>query len=364
MLSHQNLIAENHADTLFRGYPGDNLPMQNAYFSSLQANGVRYTVGAHDHMHQRSIVTSPDGASRLQELIITAVSSKFYDPQPLSTANFQGQKVRETSVSQDLYRIGFYIFTIDGDQVTVDYYADDKGGWSSDACWPEAQTPVDCVDGGAQGSHVTPDLNFVKRESWGYDMADGTEYLFGGGAPNGTGAANATDYTAIHETFEGTQASVVAGTYPNTSVDANARPLVQVVDTGWTKAGSKGAEKGLASDAFRLWGMSPVGSPRNSDGGGMTATFTLTMSYDPGSTTSLGNGAFGLGTRTSAGTWVNAVDLNVGGTTTFVMGPWAPGYGLGSYGTDPSTKTVWAVVNHDGSFAAANDIEPVPGQVK
>jgi len=34
-----------------------------------------------------------------------------------------------------------------------------------------------------------------------------------------------------------------------------------------------------------------------------------------------------------------------------VSGPWAPGYALGTTGLDPSTKTVWAVINYNGDFA-------------
>ena len=37
-------------------------------------------------------------------------------------------------------------------------------------------------------------------------------------------------------------------------------------------------------------------------------------------------------------------------------------YGLGAYGVDPASKTAWAVVNYNGEFAVARDIESVPGQ--
>ena len=54
--------------------------------------------------------------------------------------------------------------------------------------------------------------------------------------------------------------------------------------------------------------------------------------------------------------------MNIGGTKQFVVGPWEPGYGLGTYGVDPSSKTAWAVVNYNGDFAVARDLETVPGQ--
>ena len=95
VFSHENLIAENHYDTLFTGRANNAtyLPGQNAFFASLQANGVRQTIGGHDHIHQRSIVTSPDGKSQLHELIAASESSKFYDPRALTATGFQGQKV-------------------------------------------------------------------------------------------------------------------------------------------------------------------------------------------------------------------------------------------------------------------------------
>ena len=78
----------------------------------------------------------------------------------------------------------------------------------------------------------------------------------------------------------------------------------------------------------------------------------------------LGNGGFGIATRDPEGNWVNAVDMNFGGTKEFVKGPWEPGYELGTYGVDPKTKTAWAVVNFNGDFAVAAGIEAPPGHRK
>jgi hypothetical protein len=65
----------------------------------------------------------------------------------------------------------------------------------------------------------------------------------------------------------------------------------------------------------------------------------------------INSGLFCLGAPSASGGWGSAVDANVGGTTTFVNGPWAPAYGLGAYGVDKATGTAWAVVNHSGQFA-------------
>ena len=88
VFSHQPLIAENHQDSPFTGYTYANPDMQNAFFASLQANGVKYYISGHDHVHQRSIVTSPDGLSRVQEIIGSSDSSKFYTPNSLTDSKW------------------------------------------------------------------------------------------------------------------------------------------------------------------------------------------------------------------------------------------------------------------------------------
>jgi hypothetical protein len=61
----------------------------------------------------------------------------------------------------------------------------------------------------------------------------------------------------------------------------------------------------------------------------------------------------GLVASDENGNWVNAVDKNIGGAKKFVLGPYQSGYELGTYGIDPKTHTVWAVINYTGDFAAA-----------
>jgi len=56
----------------------------------------------------------------------------------------------------------------------------------------------------------------------------------------------------------------------------------------------------------------------------------------------------------SYGNWTNAVNLNTGGSSNFVSGPWNSSYGLGSYGIDPGTSTAWAVLNYNATFAIAS----------
>jgi hypothetical protein len=325
VLSHQPLIAENHQDTMFQGYSNANPDMQNAFFASLQNNGVRYFMSGHDHVDQRSIVASPDGLSRVQELICASDSSKFYTPKSLADGNWFGQKVRETSVAQELYTVGYYIYTVDGPRVTVDYYSDDHGNWKSDVNYPNGA--------GLADTGITPTFNFVKKQTWGYSV-NGTEFLVAEGASY---PADPAGYS-----FSGTTAKILAGTNASTVKDYTGRALTRAVDIGWDAATCA-----TSSAIMTLWGTADVGAASGD-------TIALSMSFDRNSVTdaTLVSGSFGLGVQDSAGNWTNAVAQNAGGTPNFVFGPWAASYPLGTYGVDLDTNTVWAVVNHAGRFAA------------
>jgi hypothetical protein len=327
VFSHQPLIAENHQDSLFSGYTNANQDWQNTFLASLQNNDVKYYIGGHDHIHQRSIITSPDGISKIQELICVSNSSKFYAPKPVNDSKWYGQKSRETSVAQELQTVGYYIFTVDGSRVTVDYYSDDHGGWLSDENYP-AET------GNGLINKVTPTFNFVKKATWGYSL-NGKEFL--------VGRTNGTSYTVVQDRFGKTSAKILSGTYNNKETDYNGRILTQTVNTGWSPR-----TKGIKSDIFTLWGMAGLGT-------GQTGVFTLSLSYDHDSVNhkELKHGLFGLVTKDTQGNWVNAEDKNFGGKKKFVYGPWLSDYELGTYGVDPHTKTVWAVINYNGDFAAA-----------
>jgi hypothetical protein len=147
-----------------------------------------------------------------------------------------------------------------------------------------------------------------------------------------------------------TTANILSGTNGSVKKDYNDRQLTKTVDTGWAPKDNNL----LASDIFTLWGMADLGA-------GKTDAYTLSITYNPHLTKHLRKGSFGIGTKDPDGTWVNAVNNNVGGTKKFVKGPWKSSYGLGTYGVDGRTKTAWAVVNYNASFGVANGIEPAPG---
>jgi hypothetical protein len=353
VFSHQNLMGENHQDCLFTGFTDANPDMQNAFFKCLKQNDVRYYISGHDHVHQRSLVASPDGLWKVQELICASNSSKFYTPKTLTDPKWYGQKIRETSVSQELYTVGYYIVTLDGPRVTVDYYADDHGNWKSDANYPNGSSLPD--------TNRTPTFNFVKKETWSYNL-NGQEFA----APQGG------DYTVVKDSFLRTSAQILAGTNMSTAKDYTNRPYTQIVDTGWTSKidhnlrreilsliGWKAKDDdSLRSDILSLTGMA------KEIGKFETSVYVLSMSYEQGRTWQLGNGDFGLATPDAEGNWVKAVSMNTGGTAKFVVGPYNSTYGLGTYGVDPSTKTAWAVINHNGEFAVANGIDRAPDHRK
>jgi len=81
------------------------------------------------------VVTSPDQQSKVHQLITQSDSSKFYTPGTPVSPN-------DVPVEQDLQRIGYYLFTVDGPRVTIDYYADNHGSWQSDANYPYGSTDL------------------------------------------------------------------------------------------------------------------------------------------------------------------------------------------------------------------------------
>ena len=332
VFSHQPLMAEFHQDSPFVGSTYDNLEMQNAFYASLMTNGVRYYICGHDHLYQRSRVASPDGNSFVEEIIGASDSTKFYSPGDTNDAGWHGQKYRETSLSQDLRTIGYYIYTVDGPRVNVDYYADDHGNWGSDSSYPVALTQ------GGYSNGVTPNFRFVKKETFGYSL-NGQSFYIAQGEPY----AVVNDSIAAGNGYLGTAAKLLGGANASTTRDGSSRPLTKQVSTGWSVNLS-----GLASDILTLWGLQELGAS-NAD------TCALSLSYDPSlvSADILAGGSFALASRDSNGLWFNAVASNTGGAPQFVSGPWKSSYGLGTFGSDTNSHTVWAVVNHQGDFAAA-----------
>jgi hypothetical protein len=331
--AHKNLVGQNHTDTLFGPNPAANPTARNAYIGSMQANGVRYTLGGHDHMHHRSIVQSPDQAAAVKQLICSSNSYKFYIP-----TNPSNELTLEKAIAQELFTVGYYIFTVDGPRVTVEHFSSSHG-----------------QDYGDVDMTVTPTgATFYKREAWGYSL-NGKEFV----------VAQGGSYTPVQDIFEGTAAAILGGNNQDSSTDAALRSLVKTVNTGWSHPSQK--DDNLTSHVLTLWGLANSlgvwdqalsGLLPDANRTKQADTFALAMSYDGHAAHGIrfNNGRFGIATRDSHGHWVNSVDKNFGGTKSFVLGAWNPAYGLGTYGVDPSTRTAWAVVNYDGDFAVSKGL--------
>jgi hypothetical protein len=346
VFTHKGLITQQHIDTLFGDCPADaNFPAAanagtgaaaktynvaagaaNAFIRSMAGNGARLYFCGHDHNHSRSLVKTTDSgaAAQITHVLCQSVSSKFYTPNefnaygnsnvPACTSNdayFCAGK-RQTMLSQELYTVGYYIVTVDGPNVTVDYY--------SAPAYPTYSAPTENM------ILTTPTLNFTKRETFGYSQI-GKEFLVGNGGA----------FTVVQDAGpSGTTAAILSGTNSNPNTDPSGRKYYNDVTTGWYAEST-----GTASDVLVLWGMGyTLGSSQ-------TDVYTLSMSYD-----ATKGSSFVLGTPDANGNWAKAVDQNLGGASKAVTGPWKSSYALGTYGMDPATKTVWAVLNYNGCFAA------------
>ncbi len=146
VFGHKSLVGRNHKDSMFGSGDESNPTQQNAFYSSLQANNAMYISG-HDHMHDLSRINSPDGQSTVSQLICASDSYKFYTPVSTLTSRY-------TNIQNELYSVGYYIFTVDGEMVTVDFYHAD----------PNPATPgLEDLD-----LTVTPNLTFSKASTWNY----------------------------------------------------------------------------------------------------------------------------------------------------------------------------------------------------
>jgi hypothetical protein len=325
VLGHKGLINVQHVDTLFGKDPSQHAAQQDTFIQSLADNKARYYIHGHDHMHDRSIVTTTDGVSaKVTQLLCASDSSKFYIPSAPSNDKQYDEPapptgaghLRQTPLSQELNTVGFYIFTITGPQVTVDFYSADV--------YPVLRRNEYVLS-------KTPTLNFLKRETFGYSL-NGQEFLVSPGAPY---------TTVLDKSPAGTQAAILGGVNGRAEKDGSNRLCSNAVNTGWASA-----TKHTASDILTLLGMAKkMGSVQ-------TDIYTLSMSYTPNqvSRAQLKSGAFGLATVDTKGNWMKAANAK------FVSGPWNPSYKLGTYGIDESTNSAWAIINYNGVFAVANTI--------
>jgi hypothetical protein len=314
VFGHKGIANEYHPDNLFGASVGADGASENTFITHLANNNVHYLIGGHDHIHNRSRVTTTNTTTFIQEIILASDSYKFYKPAPSPPGGS-----RETPISQDLYKIGYYIATVDDQSVTIDYYA-----------VPSGLSDVGQIS-------TTPGLtgNWQKMESFGYSLI-GKEFA----------VKKDSSYSKIVDTFSGTIAAILGGKDTCKSKDGSNRYFTQVVGTGWKNA-SVAMLPSVSSNLLTLWGMAAMpGSPR-------TPPFALSMTYfSEAPLDSLAWGILCLMARDSiGGAWSRAVDNNSGGKKNYVVRPYAQTDTLGNYGIDMVNNRVWAVVNHGRDFA-------------
>jgi hypothetical protein len=326
VFSHKGLITENHVDVLLGSNPSKNPTAVDAFITSLASNGVRLFTCGHDHMHDRSLVYTTDGkTASVTQVVAQSDSSKFYTPAVPSndtTYNVPAFGVsRQVPIQQELYKIGYYLVTIDGNNATVEYWAADVSSY---------------VSSGEYLINTVPTLNFTLRESFGYSLVGQQFQIKQGGS-----------FTAVKDTSpNSTVAQILSGSNLSINTDGSGRSLVRVVNTGWSTV------SGLASDVLNLWGIqSALGSEQSE-------VYTLQISFTASDaiTAAVKDGSAGIATLDDSGKWVNAVYSNYGGTKKFVNGPWKSGYALGTYGLDTTNNVAWAVLNYGGKFAVTSKI--------
>jgi hypothetical protein len=327
VFAHKGIITENHLDTLFGKDPSKNPAAQNLFMKSMHDAGIRYFFGGHDHMHNRAIVASPNGLFQVHEIICAGNSHKFYGPAVPCPDQKVNNPARETPISQELNAFGYYIVTVSGPLVTVDYY--------SSAMVADSNPPA---GGEITISALPARLKFVKKESFGYSL-NGRQFLVGPGQ----------SYSVVADTFGNTSAKIISGVNGCVLKDGSGRSLTREITTGWTAQSESADKQTLKSDIFIIWGMTDLGADH-------TEPFVLQMSYDPKDIAGeqLISGSFGLYANV-AGKWTLAVDTNIGGKKCFVgdRPPVTAGWDtLGMYGYDGSNHTVWAVIDYNRAFAA------------
>lgn len=333
VMAHKNLAGQNHKDCIFAGNQGDNPAVRNRFTKVLQENKVGYYLGGHDHQHYRSVYTCPDGTASAEQIITASNSYKFYIP--------ASPYDREKAVAHELFTVGYYIFTVDGPCVTVDFYSSSHGGDYGDmdlTFTPGTNNAADYANGV---------FNFYLRETFGYSLNGKSFTVEEGGS-----------YNVVRDSFGATSAAILSGFNGDIDTDYARHALVKTVKTGWRDrpAGAASAVLKLwgIADNLSLWNASLDGFLPDSDASIVGDPYVLSVSYDSTAVrpTVLRTGRFCLHAKDSDGNWVNAVDGNSISHKVFVYGPWRSGYGLGTHGVDPSTRTVWAVLDRDGEFVA------------
>ncbi|MDD2706769.1 MAG: metallophosphoesterase [Verrucomicrobiae bacterium] len=334
VLSHKPLLSQAHKDNLFGNPkdpkdPGDIQPqMQNAFFASLAGRKVRYYLCGHDHKHHRAMVESPDGKSRLQQ-IIGQSDSLFAGKKGVFTTYGSRPPFspRETPLAQEgEQRIGYYIYSIDGGRVEARYYS----------------TPLESFAGPSPAKDQKTAPEWSLRDVYGCHL-NGAEFL----VRPGQAYRGLSHAISSGNGFAGTRFEFLDGANTGAGATNDGRPCSVLVSAGWTPKAAAGGM--LRSDALTIWGLP------DRTGIGQTDAHVLALSFDAtglDENTIRGGGVI-LASRNAEGQWENAASVKGGGTLRFAARAYDPSTDNhpGTHGVDMAGRVAWAVVDHGGEFA-------------
>ena len=111
VFSHKSMLGEVNKDNQFGGSNDANPTQANNFMKALANDGTRYYICGHDHIYNRSEITSPDGTAKVEQITSGSDSSSYFTPgAPFST--------RDMPLAQQLNKTGYTIYTVDGALVT------------------------------------------------------------------------------------------------------------------------------------------------------------------------------------------------------------------------------------------------------
>lgn len=306
---HAPLYGRNHDDT-FTGSTREN------FISAMVAGGVKMYVSGHDHQYSRSVILDDAGNVRLIQLILPPAGEKRYGTDATSdpTHNVDIKAVNGQS--------GYAVTEVWGPKVTVTVYG----------------TPQLYSTSGATNGVGNYSFSIIDKFTY-YD--NGKEYYVKqGGSYAGLGAS-----VARGGGYLGSSAKILAGTNSD---------KVEYVAMGFMTADNfssivyKDKAAAVISDVFEVCGLENNLNTDSSD------TYVLELSFQADNIPGL-NGISGL----------RLAEVNDNGVWTvlegdIIMGAWNAGYGLGTYGIDVATNTMWGVLDHQGQFAVISTAVPEP----
>ena len=303
----------------------EDTPYRMLLIEAMAGNGAEAYFSGHDHQYSRSAAVK-DGDFLMHHLVTGSNAEKYY------RFEYEINTGDEVGFKQINDQVGYTVVTIDGPLVRIEHFS---------SFHPDPQDPDEVWN---------PEWILVDRTVY---STNGSQYAVEAqGSYAGLGSAS-----PVGSEFVGTTALILDGTNetweevttdPDESITPVASRMGNLVSFGWqTRESLEDEQNGHtpAGDVLLLDGMAD-------NPGAHTDAFVLQLSYDD----SLVEEETGLRLAGhNGGTWTRAILANDSGSSAhLVYGPWEAGYGLGTYGIDVAANTVWAVLDHDGSFAVVD----------